>query len=139
MHDMKNVLQQVGAVVAGIVVAMALFMAGEIVALALHPTPEGFDSNSKEDMNRYIISYPDWVLAVVVPMWGFIGFAGSWTGWKLGNHGCGLVVGAIWVAMVVCNVLTFPYPVWFKVAVPIAAATGVGLADKFLKRDPAAN
>jgi hypothetical protein len=122
---MKNALQQVGAVVAGIVVAMALFMAGEGFAAAVHPFPDGFDTTSSEQVNRYVMSYPDWLLAVVVPMWGLIGFAGPWTGWKLGNRGSGLAVGAIWVVMVVCNVLSFPYPTWFKVAVPIAAAAGV--------------
>ncbi len=69
-----------------------------------------------------------WVLGVVVPMWAFVAFLGTWTARKIGGLYAALTVGLLLFASLVLNISMLPYPIWFKVAnllvIPIAIFAG---------------
>jgi hypothetical protein len=48
---------------------------------------------------------------------------------RIGRSVAGIVVALLLIAAVVFNIAMLPYPVWFKIAMPLAmlAACGVGL------------
>lgn len=43
----------------------------------VHPLPEDF-GGTMEEMCRHVEKYPQWVLAVVVPMWAVAALVGTW-------------------------------------------------------------
>lgn len=121
------ILRTIGAVVAGLVVALVLVVGVELFSAVVHPLPESFDG-SQEQMCAHVARYPAWVLAVVVPIWGAAALASTWIAGRLGNRASAIVVGALLVAAVGFNVSMLPYPIWFKAAclvvIPVAALAG---------------
>jgi hypothetical protein len=121
-----KILRYSGAIVAGIAVAMLLAVAVEFFSALAHPFPEDFDG-SIEATCLHVERCPAWVLAVVVPAWAGVAFAGTWTTGRLGNRACALVVGLILLAAVLLNISMLPYPLWFETASVLAiAAAGAG-------------
>ncbi|MEW4529201.1 hypothetical protein [Maioricimonas sp. JC845] len=120
---MVTALRIVGGVVAAIVVALVLLIAVEMFSAVVHPTPEDFDG-SKEQMCLHVARYPQWVLAVVVPMWGATAFVSAWTAHRIGGRGAAIFIAVLLVAAVVFNVSMLPYVMWFKlVMVPVVVGT----------------
>ena len=66
-------------------------------------------------MCRHVENFPNWVLAVVVPAWGFTAFASTWIAQKIGDNFAGATIGLLLLAAVGFNVWILPYPVWFKI------------------------
>ena len=107
------------AIVLSIACAMALLIAVELYSSIVHPFPEGF-SGSMEEMCQHVARYPHWVLATVVLMWGAIAFLSTWIAGRVGNRACAILIGTLLLAGVVMNVSMLPYPLWFKILMPIA-------------------
>lgn len=130
---MGGVWRVAGAVVAGVVVAFVLVIGVELFGAMVHPLPAGF-GGTKEEMCAHVERFPAWVLAAVVPMWGFCGFAGAWIGARLGNVVSGLLVGMLALLALGWNLAMLPYPWWFKfgclVVVPAACVAGVMAARR---------
>lgn len=122
-----NAVRTVGAIVAGMVVAIILLVAVEAFSAVVHPFPPGF-SGTMEAMCEHVARYPQWVLAVVVPAWAFTAFASTWTAGRIGNPVSAIIIGILLLAGAVCNVLKLPYPSWFFAAIlfviPIAIIVG---------------
>lgn len=120
---MKVVLRSFAAVLAGLAVLLLAVMAVEAFSAVVHPFPEGF-GGTKEEICRHVERYPAWVLAVVVPLWGFAAFAGVWAAGRIGSSASAAIVGLILLAALACNLAMLPYPAWFKIAnlgaIPIA-------------------
>lgn len=122
------VIRFVYSTLAGIALAVVLFIAVEMFGMVAHPFPDGFDMQSKEAMYEYILSYPTWVLAVAVLMWLGLAFGSTWVAARLGNLIPGIAVGALLIMMFGCNVLSLPYPTWFSATVLIGFPIMVALA-----------
>jgi len=129
-----KVVRNVGAVVAGLAVLFVLVAAVELFSNAVHPFPEGFNTESHEEMCRFIETYPAWVLGAAVPMWAIAAFAGTWTAAKIGNIYAAATVGLLTLAALILNLAMLPYPIWFKVAclvaIPIALFAGARWARR---------
>lgn len=130
---MKAILWSVLAILAGLAVMLLLIIAVEVVAGAMYPLPEDFHG-TKEEMCAHVESYPQWILALVVPAWGFAGFASAWTARRIGNLYSAAIVGLLMLLALVSNLAMLPYPTWFKVAnlfvVPLALFAGTYLASR---------
>lgn len=111
---MATVLRAMGAIAAGMAVAMILVVAVEFLSLIVHPFPEGFKGTT-EEVCRHVERFPAWVLAVAVVAWGGSAFAGTWTAGRLGNRRCALFLGLLLLSALVLNISMLPYPPWFKV------------------------
>lgn len=120
---MKSVSRAFGAVLAGMVVTVILLMAVEAFSAVVHPFPEGF-GGSEDEICRHVERYPNWVLAVCVPLWAASAFAGTWLARRIGNVYSFAIVGSLVLAALLFNIAKLPYPMWFKVgsAVAIPAA-----------------
>lgn len=119
-------LRFLGAIVAGIAVAMILALAVEFFCALAHPFPEDFDG-SIEATCLHVEQCPAWVLALVVPGWAGVALAGMWTAGRIGGRASAAVVGLILLAAVLLNISMLPYPLWFETASVLAiAAAGAG-------------
>lgn len=122
---MKSALRILLAVVAGVVLAFALVVAVEAINAVVHPFPANFDGNIPEHVRRY----PDWVLAVVVPMWSGIALAAAWLATRIGNRVAGWIVAALLAWALTFNLTALPYALWFRIAMfssfPAACLLGI--------------
>ncbi|MFG0334696.1 MAG: hypothetical protein ACF8TS_15170, partial [Maioricimonas sp. JB049] len=118
---MTRALRIVGGVVAGIIVALILLIAVEAFSAVVHPVPADFDG-TMEQMCQHVARYPQWVLAVVVPMWGATAYVSTWAAHRIGGRAAAVFIAILLVAAVVFNVSMLPYVMWFKlVMVPVVA------------------
>lgn len=120
----------VGMVV-GTAVAFALVVAVELLSAVVHPFPEDF-GGTQEEVCAHVERYPTWVLAAVIPIWGFTAYVGTWTARRIGGFLAGRIVGLLLVASVVLNISMLPYPIWFNVGsvVAIVFALELGLGPR---------
>lgn len=125
-EPMTYFFRVVGAMVAGIVVSFALVVAVEAFSAVAHPFPPAFEG-THEEICEHVANYPQWVLAVVVPMWACTAFIGTWISGRLGNRLAAIVVGGLLLAAAIFNIAMLPYPLWFALVQPIAILAAVAL------------
>ena len=113
-------------IVAALATAFALLITVEGFSAVVHPLPTDFQGTT-EEVCAHVARYPAWVLATVVPMWGFTAFASVWVAGRIGNRWGGLFVGTLLFAGAAFNLAMLPYPLWFKVAMPIALLVAVAV------------
>ena len=122
---MKAVIRTLFAVAAGMVLALAMVVAVEGFSAIVHPIPADLNGNIPEHVRRY----PDWVLAVVVLVWGATAAAATWVASRVGGRVAGGIVALLLAWALVFNLTQLPYTMWFKVvmfsAFPIACLLGI--------------
>lgn len=116
---MKSILMTIVGIVVGMVLAFVLVIGVEGFSSVVHPLPADF-KGTMDEMCQHVARYPHWVLAVVVLLWGATAFLAVWIATKIGRIAAGIVVALLLIAAVVFNVAMLPYPMWFKVAMPLA-------------------
>tara|TARA_R110002049_G_scaffold4601_5_gene32207 strand:+ start:290386 stop:290820 length:435 start_codon:yes stop_codon:yes gene_type:complete len=130
---MITALRFVAAVVVAVGVGLVLLILIELFSAVVHPFPEDFGGTA-EEMCEHVARYPSWVLAVVVPIWGFSAWLSTWIAKCIGHRWAAVVVGVLWIVAVLFNVTQLPYPIWFKclatTAIVIAVASAIGLLFK---------
>ena len=134
---MTTVFRLVGSIVAGMLVAFILAIVVELFSSVVHPVPLDFGGTT-EEMCLHVERYPQWVLAVVVPLWAATEFTSTWITGKLGNRGGALCVGLLLFAGLGFNLAMLPYPIWFKIACLIAIPAAIVAALYLSPRRPAA-
>ena len=113
---MTSALRLVMAVVAGMALAFALVVAVEFFSSVVHPFPADFDGNIPAHVRRY----PEWVLAVVVLVWGMAAGAATWVASRIGGRLAGALVTLLLASALAFNMSMLPYVMWFKAAMPAA-------------------
>jgi len=88
----------------------------EFFSSVVHPFPADFDGNIPAHVRRY----PDWVLAVVVLMWGAAAAAATWVASRIGGRLAGALVTLLLASALAFNLSMLPYVMWFKAAMPAA-------------------
>ncbi|RCS54181.1 hypothetical protein DTL42_03255 [Bremerella cremea] len=135
---MTTVLRTIAAIVVSMVVVFVLVIAVEGFSAVVHPFPEGMDMHNQEEMCEHVASYPAWVLAAVVPMWGAIALVGTGLAQWIGNWIASSIIGTLLLIAVAFNVSMLPYPFWFKVVilliVPAASLLGAWAGHPKAKR-----
>ena len=121
---MTSVLRIVLAVVAAMALAFALVVAVEMFSAVVHPFPPGFDANAPGSIPAHVRRYPEWVLAVVVLMWGAAAAAATWVASRIGGRLAGAIVTLLLAAALAFNLSMLPYVMWFKAAMPAAFFVG---------------
>ena len=115
---MKSILMIMLGVVVGMALAFVLVIGVEGFSAIVHPLPAEF-KGTMDEMCQHVARYPHWVLGVVVLLWGMTAFLAVWGATKIGRIAAGIVVALLLIAAVVFNVAMLPYPVWFKVSMPV--------------------
>lgn len=124
-------LRDIGAVIAGLAVSIAVIMAVQMIGHSLWPAPEGLDWNDEEVIRTYTSQLP--FLALLFPIVSyFLGaFAGPFVACRIGTAKPVLFVGIIGIvllAFTVANLIQIPHPVWFSVLAVAAILVGGWLA-----------
>lgn len=112
--------------------AFVLVVAVEAFSAVVHPFPANFDGNIPAHVRRY----PDWVLAVVVPMWSGIALAATWLATRIGNRVAGWIVAALLAWALIFNLTALPYTMWFKIAMFSCFTFACPLGIRFGRRHP---
>jgi hypothetical protein len=131
---MARVIRVVLSSLAGMTLAGGLIVAVEVLSNAVYPMPPG-SGQTEAEICEHVAQYPQWILAVVVPVWSATALAGTWVATRLGGRIAGFVVSLVLIAGSVINVSMLPYVLWFKVAVVIGVPLGC-LLGIFLPRRP---
>ena len=131
----KSILWSVLAVTASLITAVALLSAIEGVSEVYHPSPPGMDPNDMEACKAHVANYPQWLLAVFVPVWGLTAFTSVWVATRLGAYrhlAHGVAIGFLLLLGAIVNMLILPYPLWFELAnlvlIPLGIFFGIRLA-----------
>jgi hypothetical protein len=115
---MKSILRSVLAVLLGAVAGGVLIMAVEMLGATIYPLPPGVDPSDSEAVRKAMAGVPAGALLLVLLGWILGTFAGAWIAARLAlkspmRHG--LVLGVLFLAAGIKNMLDFPHPVWFWV------------------------
>lgn len=116
------------ATIAGLMIAVGIVALIEAVGFALYPPTVGLDFDGKEQLVRYIKTFPMPILLFALLAWAAGTFAGSVTAmilaWRRARTGCLIVTGFVLIAAV-SNMLMIPHPGWFMfTAVIVILASG---------------
>ncbi|WP_157605980.1 hypothetical protein [Schlesneria paludicola] len=125
---MATAVRAIAAVIAGVLVALILLIAVELFSAVVHPLPPDF-GETMEDMCQHVANYPQWVLAVVVPLWAATALASTWVANRISGRGAALFVGMLLIAAAGFNVWMLPYPTWFKIMIPLLIPIAVYLGS----------
>jgi hypothetical protein len=125
------VLRDIGAIIAGLAVSIAVIMAVQMVGHTLWPAPDGLDWNDTEVIRTYTSQLP--FLALLFPIVSyFLGaLAGPYVACRIGTAKPLLLVGVIGLvllAFTIANLIQLPHPVWFSVSAIAAVFIGGWLA-----------
>lgn len=124
---MLTAMRIILGVIAGALVTLILVSAVEFFSNALHPFPADLEM-TKENMCDHVAAYPQWILAMVVALWGGTAFLGVWVAQKIGNPIAALITAGLILWGLSFNLYLLPYPLWFKIVMPTAAVIAVVLA-----------
>ncbi len=113
---MKSAVRTLLGVVAGMALAFALVVAVEWFSSIVHPFPADFDGSIPAHVRRY----PQWVLGVVVLMWGATAAASTWVASRIGGRLAGALLTLLLASALAFNLSMLPYVLWFKAAMPAA-------------------
>lgn len=117
--EAMRALKSIGAIVAGLIVAVLVVMASEFVISMIYPPPAGVDLANREAMTAAIAKLPAGIFAGVLIGWAAATVSGGWLAGKLAGRAQaihGLIVGMLMLIAGVANMLMFPHPVWMWVS-----------------------
>lgn len=129
-------LRDIGAIIAGLVVAFGAIMGVQMIGHAIWPPPTDIDWNNVGDARTYISQLP--FLALLFPIASyFVGaIAGPFVASKIGTARPAVfagVIGLVLLAATIANLIQIPHPYWFSAlalaAVLVGAWLGLQLSD----------
>lgn len=126
------VLRCLGAVLAGLVVAVLEIACIQVVSSMIYPPPADLDMNNPEALGEYMANMPLSALLLVLVSYAVGTLLGTWLATRLGyrrHFAHGIAVGLLLVLAGVVNMISLPHPAWFAVAsvVVFLVFTGVGI------------
>lgn len=125
----RNIL----ATLAGIVVAMLVVMAVELIGHGVYPPPGDLDINNAEQMRAYVAALPMGAMAFVVLAWWLGALIGGLTAGTLSRGRarlCAGIVGALLMAATIANLMLFSHPLWVMIVGPAGIVVASWLAGK---------
>ncbi len=129
----KASLRTLAATFIGLLMAFVLIVGVEGFSAVVHPLPKDF-GGTMEEMCRHVERYPQWVLAVVVPMWAVAALFSTWIAQRIGNLYSSGIVGLLLLSALVFNLSKLPYPIWFKVVNLIVIPAAIVAGSRFSGR-----
>lgn len=122
--------RNIGAGIAGVVVAMLSVWLVQKIGHAVYPVPVGMDPKDIEAMKAYVAELPIGALLFVIASY-FIGTtAGTCAACAIGTmlpRIYAILIGCLMLVATTMNVMMIPHPTWFIVVAVIAIAVGAWL------------
>jgi len=109
--------KNIGAGIAGVIVAIALVWVVELIGHSIYPTPADLDHGNSDVMRAYIDTLPLGAMLAVAIAWFVGSLGGCFVACRLGSARpliYALVVGGMMFAGAVFNLLIIPHPLWFS-------------------------
>ena len=123
---MKDLYRVFFGIFNGILSVFIMVFAVEVFSAFVYPLPEGF-MGTKEEMCQHVEKYPDWVLGIVVVLWGLTAFVGTWLAQRIGSIWASSVVAILILWALGFNLNMLPYASWFKGTMPVVALIAIAL------------
>jgi len=122
--------RNIGAGVAGIVIAVLAVWLVQMIGHAVYPPPAGLDANNLEAMKDYVAALPLGAFLFVIASY-FVGtLAGTCAACAIGTmlpRVFAILVGCLMLIATAMNVAMIPHPTWFIVVAVVAIAIGAWL------------
>lgn len=122
--------RNIGAGVAGVVVAMLVVWLVQTIGHAVYTPPAGLDSENLEAMQAYVATLPLGAFLFVIASY-FIGtLAGTCAACAIGTmlpRVFAILIGCLMLIATAMNVAMIPHPTWFIVAAVVAIVAGAWL------------
>jgi hypothetical protein len=122
-------------IIAGVVIAVALVFALELIVNVIAPPPADVDMSDPVHVRERVSGLPMVAFALVLLGWVVGAGLGSWAAVRIGQRPVawpGLLVGAVIFIGTLYNIMTIPHPIWFVgialLAIPIASWVGASRA-----------
>jgi hypothetical protein len=125
---MKAMGRSTLAVLVGVIVAMGLTAVIEMVGNHLYPLPPGLDIHDHASMREYVHAMPTGAFVMVLLAWAVGAGTGAWVAARLAGRARlvhGLIVGALFLAAGIMNMLMVPHPIWMWIG-GVAVLAGCG-------------
>ena len=133
--------RNIGAGIAGVVIAMLSVWLVQMVGHAVYPLPDGLDPKDMEAMKAYVETLPVGAFLFVIASY-FVGTtAGTCAACAIGTmlpRVFAIFIACLMLIGTAMNVAMIPHPTWFIVVAVIAIVIGAGLGT-MCKRATASN
>jgi len=126
-------IRNIGALIAGIVIAFVLIYLIEMLGHAIYPPPPDLDFSNPDAVRPYIATLP--IVALLFPMIGWLlgAFAGSFVANICGDakpYVFSGIVGGLVLAGTIANLIMIPHPLWFSITALIGIVASAWLANR---------
>jgi len=133
--------RNIGAGIAGLVVAGLLVWVVEMIGHTAYPMPEGLDYSDREAMAAYVAALPVGALLSVVVAWVIGTLGGTITACRIGTaprYIFAMLVAAFVLLGITLNLIAFPHPTWTAVAGVVGTVIAAWLGTKLGESSSAA-
>ncbi len=123
----KLILQNIGAILFSIFVAIMLLAGIEWVGAILHPFPTDF-AGTREEVMQHVAIYPTWGLFIGGIGWAITMFIATWLATRLSSNRhpvYGIGIGFLLLGGAIFNMAMLPYPLWFWILCLILLPLGI--------------
>ncbi len=135
-------LRKILGVLAGLAVAVMIFVGFEYINSQMYPKPAGFDPADHKAMSAYVAALPMGALFTLL------------AGWVLGSFACGALIrligrsdshtpayiaGLFLLSAGIVDIFILPYPLWFTIVGVIIFIPATILGHLVVKPRPVAN
>lgn len=124
----KVILQNVGAILLSILVALLLLAGIEWVGAILHPFPADF-AGTREEVMQHVANYPTLILALLGGIgWAIAMVIATWLATRLSSNrhpAFGVGIGLLLLSAAIFNMAMLPYPFWYWILVLIMLPIGI--------------
>lgn len=115
--------RKVFAVVLGVVVAVVVIIAIEMLGHSVYPPPDGLDLTNTEAMRAYVMDLPLGALLFVMAAWLVATLAGGLLACFIARETpliYSAIVGGLVLVGTIINLMSIPHPLWFSITSVLA-------------------
>jgi len=110
-----KLVRSVVGVLTGVVVGVFAALIFEVMGYFVYPLPADFDTNNPQALKAFLDQAPPLAMACLAMAWTIGPLVGSFVAaaiarWAWFAHG--MMIAAVFLALVVANVRSFPHPTW---------------------------
>jgi len=123
-------VRNIGAGIAGVVVAMLSVWLIQMVGHAVYPAPADMDMKDMDAMRAYVASLPIGALLFVIASYFIATTVGTCTACSIGTmlpRVFAILIGCLMLVATTMNVMMIPHPTWFVVLAVVAIFIGAWL------------
>ena len=134
-------LRDIGAIVAGLVVAFGVIMGVQMIGHAIWPAPANLDWNETEVVQTYVSQLPFQALMFPIVSYFLGALGGPLIASSIGTARPLIftgVIGLVLLAATIANLIQIPHPHWFSALAVAAVLVGAWLAMQLGNRKRAA-